>query len=252
MHPPINSRYLLSILRQARAGKSPVSVHHIGPRIIKTSLACQDPAEIEELAAIALRPPPKTTLYKYGSRSVIGKFPLQSGREVVLKFYFPKTMLKKLCYGILGSRCEKSWLGAIGFSALGIPTPSPIALLERKALFGIWNHQSFLATEVVEGPSLKAFVEQHIEDPESLKHIAEQLKSHFETMAMHRIAHGDLKASNIIVNHQQKVSFIDLDAVQFLIPKRKWQAARARDKELFHSNWKHKPIAAKIFQDVIT
>lgn len=250
MPTPITHAELKEHLHQARRGSSPIILHHVGARKIKVFSPPLVSDEIQELASIALRPPPHTTIYKFGSRSVVGRFTLQSGRDVALKFYFPKNSLKKICYGLFGSRCEQSWLGAIGLTFLGIPTPTPLALLERKSCLGLWNHQSFLVKEIANGISLKKFVDQYANDPSALEHIAQQLKCHFSTMAEYHIAHGDLKDSNIIINDKQEVCFIDLDAVRFLLPEKKWQIARARDKEIFHQNWKHNPLAAKIFQNV--
>lgn len=208
----------------------------------------------DALAGIALRPPPKMVIYKFGSRSVVGSYTLENKDQVVLKYYFPKTIPKQFAYGFLGSRAEKSWIAAHVFHRLGIPTPAPLYFLERKTLAGLRIHLSFLATRLADGISLEQFVKLYGQDTERLTRAAISLKNSFTIMASHRISHGDLKGSNLIINEGDvdMVSFIDLDAVKIGSSQKEWEVAWKKDRERFFANWKSQPVALGVFQDILS
>lgn len=210
---------------------------------------CSD-AEMEELAGIASRPPPGLQLYKYGSRSVVGSYGLQSGSRVCLKYYFPRRFYKHLTYGIGGSRCFASWIAALAFGRAGIPTAAPLAMIDWKKMGGLWLEQAFLATRQAEGVSLSVFAETHRSDPGRLEKVAAALRRSFSIMAQHRIIHGDLKATNILVDEHDQITFVDLDAAAFLDSAARWKELRAKDERIFADNWRQQPVAAAAFRAV--
>lgn len=207
-------------------------------------------AEARELLAIAKRPPPGMRIYKYGSRSVVGAFGLTSGLQVCLKYYFPNRFYKHVSYGFGGSRCRRSWLAALAFARAGIPTPAPLAVLEWKKFGGVWLDQAFLATRQAEGISLAEFARTHRADRDRLERIAGKLREYFSTMANHRIVHGDLKATNILVDETDRISFIDLDAFSLVTSSSRWKKLREKDARIFAENWKNDPNLADTFHAV--
>lgn len=209
-------------------------------------LACSEP-EARELAAIGRRPPPGLRLYKYGSRSVVGAYELESGLKVCLKYYFPKRFYKHLSYGLAGSRCQRSWLAALAFAQAGIPTPVPLATIEWKRCGGVWLDQAFLATRQAQGIPLSAFAAAHRAERSRLKRIARKLRGYFSMMAGHRMVHGDLKATNILVDENDELSFIDLDAFQVVKTSSRWNGLRRRDERVFAQNWSADPGLADVF-----
>lgn len=210
--------------------------------------ACGDEMRGALLAA-AVRPPAGMVLCKYGSRSVVGTFATVAGK-VVLKYYYPRSPLKRLTYGLAGSRALRSWTVGRQLSALGIPTAEPLVFCEWKSAGGLLLDRSFLAVRQVEGRDLATFVAEHAESPVRLAAVAGNLASAFALMARHRVAHGDLKATNIIVGADDAVTFIDLDATETKIPEARWAQARARDVALFTGNWRNQPCAAEAFRGV--
>ncbi|GAA5495492.1 hypothetical protein Rhal01_01667 [Rubritalea halochordaticola] len=249
--PSLSHNQLSNLLQEARQARTPVSVLDTEARQIHYLPSTCTTEDASELAEIALRPPAGTTIYKYGTRSLVGGYQLESGKNVALKYYFPKSIPKKLRYGIGSSRCEQSWLGSIGLHALGIPTPSPLAFFEYNR-YAIWNHQSFLATEQAPGIPLHQYYKKYRSDSTRITLLLDSLKQLFDLMAEYRIAHGDLKASNILVNSDNSLQFIDLDSVSFLNTGQRWHQLRARDSSIFLQNWRHDSDALTTFQSAIS
>lgn len=202
-----------------------------------------------ELQRAATRPPVGMVLCKFGSRSVVGTLDTPHGR-VVLKYYYPRSPLKRLAYGLRGSRAALSWRAGLALDGLGIPTAQPLVFCEWTGLGGLLNERSFVAVRHVEGVDLAAFAAAHENEPARLAAVASRLREVFALMAKHRVAHGDLKATNIIVGSDDSVTFIDLDATEVDVPANRWTAARERDVRLFNDNWRNRPCAAEAFRDV--
>lgn len=215
----------------------------------RNTLACSS-GHAEELAKFAARPPAGMVLYKYGSRSVVGTIELADATPVVLKYYYPKGLIKHLSYGIGGSRCLRSWSAALAFEYLGLPTPPALSVAEWHSLGGAWLRKSFLVTGQAAGITLEQWLRQNQENPTRLESMAEQLRGIFARMAAYRISHGDLKATNILVAANDSVSLVDLDATEFLSPLREWPGRRQRDARIFAENWNPQSPAAKIFASV--
>lgn len=228
-------------------GIEPVSCQ--GARAFRHAPACTAD-QAAGLAAIARRPPPGMVLFKFGSRSVVGRHELSDGTAVVLKYYYPKNPLKHVSQAVTGSRCMRSWQSALDLERLGLPVPRALFVAEWRALGGLWLVQSMLATAVAPGIPLPDWVEVHQHDAPRLAAMAGRLRGHFALMADHRAAHGDLKATNLIVAGDDSVRFVDLDAVSVHLSESAWPAARARDHRIFLANWQPGSAAARAFKDV--
>lgn len=197
--------------------------------------------EERELAALARKMPANLEILKDGSRSQVRGFLLASGREVVLKYYHSENFVKKLRNRVTTTRCRRSWIAARGFAYLGIPTPAAFAIAEHHHL-GLLNTMSLLATDRASGIQLR-----HL-PLDRMTNVVPALESALAAIAEFHIAHGDLKATNIIVSDLDEISFIDLDATRFYLRGSAWQKDRSYDCTRFLRNWKEDPKAAEIFQ----
>jgi len=203
----------------------------------------------DALAKAAGQVPVGMSILKFGSRSIVGSF-TADGEPWVLKYYQPASFAKHLTYGILGSRCHRSWLAGLAFAHIGVPTPAPLMVAEWKSSGGLWLKRSFLATRHAAGISLAKFLDQSSpDDPRRLK-VAAGLKDAFGKMARHRAIHGDLKENNIIISPDGGISFIDLDGARFLLPEDRWKKLRRKDRDRFFKNWKETPEVAGLFRHV--
>lgn len=242
--------FLSDFLSNLSAGMAPAVRLSCGTAVAAhNALACPAPLAAA-VAQLANRPLPGLTLYKFGSRSIVGAYTLASGERVVLKYYYPSSPVKHVTYGIRGSRCMQSWLAGMAFGFLDIPTPAPLVIAEWHRFGGLWLSKSFLATRPAEGVALDAFVRTHGVDHPLLPKAVESLRRSFSLMAAHRAVHGDLKANNLLLSDSGEVSFIDLDAASFLIPEATWKSLREKDRKRFHANWKDQPEAAALFRSV--
>jgi tRNA A-37 threonylcarbamoyl transferase component Bud32 len=238
------------LLRDLSAGNSPAAplacgrawaFHHLD--------ACPAPLAAA-VAELANRPPPGLILYKFGSRSIVGTYTLASGDRVVLKYYYPNSLAKHITYGVRGSRCLQSWRAGTAFHFIGVPTPAPLVIAEWQPLGGLWLSKSFLATRQADGIALDAFIRSHGMDHPLVPKAVESLRRSFSLMAAHRAVHGDLKANNLLVSESGEVSFIDLDAAEFLLPKATWKARREKDRLRFMANWNNDPEIARLLQNL--
>jgi tRNA A-37 threonylcarbamoyl transferase component Bud32 len=135
-----------------------------------------------------------------------------NGREVVVKRYNHKGFIHSLRHTIKGTRARRGWLNGHRLGMLNIATPKPLAYIERRRGLLIW--ESYLITEYVEGQKLYDFLrDSNVTEEERLK-VTEQIKELLERLGKHRITHGDLKHSNILITDTGPV-LIDLDAIKF-------------------------------------
>ena len=245
-----SSETLPAFLRSVRSGGAPVAPLDCGRAKAFFHPAACSSVQAGELARIANRPLPGLTLYKFGSRSIVGSFFLSDGLPVVLKYYYPSSTAKHIVYDIRGSRCLRSWSAALAFLQLGIPTPAPLVIAEWQLLRGLWLSKSFLATRRAEGIPLDEFITRHGLDDPRLEQTVASLQRSFSIMARHRAVHGDLKASNLFVSPSGEVSFIDLDAAECLLPEAVWRSRREKDRSRFFKNWRKTPGAADLFARV--
>lgn len=242
---------LATYLDHVRRGRGGLATHgNPGSHALTYAQECSD-KDVSELVSISEQMPQDIVILKFGSRSVVGSYTLTSGNEIVAKYYYPRSLIKHLTYGIGTSRCYQSWIAGLALAKVGIPTPAPLAITEwRKA--GIWLSRSLLVTQKAPGISLLDLVQADPENEDRFNGIAMQLKEAFSKMAKLRIVHGDMKATNIIIdrNRGDSISFIDLDATETLLSPSKWVVARAKDQRRFEKNWERYPVADQVFKDL--
>ncbi len=63
-----------------------------------------------------------------------------------------------------------------------------------------------------------------------------------------RAAHGDLKATNLIVGPDGRVHLFDLDAFRFDLGARAFERGRAKDLKRFMQNWADRPELTELFK----
>ena len=156
-----------------------------------------------------------------------------NGRELVIKRYNikgPGHWLKRFWRP---SRAWHSWLAGWRLSFLGITTPQPLAMIERR--IGPLRRQAWLVTEYCPGQSLLGHLGEEgdcIPDATT----ADAMLYSFGQLADARISHGDFKATNQLW-HDGKVWLIDLDAMQAHGDQASWHKEWLRDRSRFIRNW---------------
>ncbi|MHC4619279.1 MAG: lipopolysaccharide kinase InaA family protein [Planctomycetota bacterium] len=118
-------------------------------------------------------------------------------QEVVVKRYNHKGMIHSLRHTIKRSRGRRSWLHAHRLEMLGAATPKPLAYIEERRGVLVWK--SYFVTQHVKGQKLSDLASDRDAGEQERLKITGQLRGLLEKLGRHRITHGDLKHSNIII-----------------------------------------------------
>jgi len=133
------------------------------------------------------------------------------------------------------SRAWVAWQNANMLALLGVATPQPLALLERR--FGPLRRSAYLISAYSPGVPLQDWLRQQGETvvPDWLDRA---LLDIFAALAASHISHGDLKASNFLVEDtDRRVQLIDLDAMRLHRCAWRFRKTQRRDLARFLDNW---------------
>ena len=153
-----------------------------------------------------------------------------AGQPVVIKRYNIKTPWHFLRRCLRKSRANVSWYNANLLEYLGIATPRPLGFIEQRFM-GL-RHKAYFISAHIAGRSLADLPESELQREEML----EKISVLFEQLRRHHIYHGDLKATNLLLDEQQKIWLIDLDAMQ-QITKTGFTRLHKQDQQRFLRNW---------------
>lgn len=145
------------------------------------------------------------------------------GRTLVLKRYNIKDWRHALRRAPQPTRAWRAWRNAALLRALGIATPLPVAVLERR--WGPLRGGAYLLTEAVDGVPL-ATAAAAAGVPERA---ARELRLLFEALALLRCSHGDCKASNFL-HDGERLWTLDLDGMRRRCTAARLGRALARDR----------------------
>jgi tRNA A-37 threonylcarbamoyl transferase component Bud32 len=148
-------------------------------------------------------------LYKTGGAASVGRVEAHS-RTLVIKRYNIKGFAHWLKRFWRPSRAWHSWREGNRLAFLGIATPKPLAILEKRFL---WLRRSaYLVTEFLPGPDIIERFAPYVESgqaPEAELHALDQL---FARLIAERISHGDFKGHNLFWQ-TDRWALIDLDSM---------------------------------------
>ena len=154
------------------------------------------------------------------------------GKDLVIKRYNMKSSWHWVKRQIGASRAATSWVAAHLFSMIGVLTPRPIAMVQKKST--LFKREAYYISEVV--PAEFASCDELITKGLSFS-VGEKLFSQvFTDLRRACMSHGDLKATNFFVSGDQ-VMVIDLDAVTRHSSPSTTNSALLKDQERFARNW---------------
>lgn len=178
------------------------------------------PAQAEILDL--LQNPERLPLIKRGSRIAV-----YGDAQWVLKCYRDTSWRSRAKRRFNLSSARRSWRMGWTLDMLGLPTPRPVALLEKP------DGEAVLLFPTVAAERFSEVLEQ---DPARATSIAAAIRRSIAAMGRLGLWHGDMKAQNILVA-ESRHSLIDLDAAGWsalaLYARRRHQ----RDAERFEQNW---------------
>jgi len=173
---------------------------------------------------------------KQGNSSVVTSCVID-GKKFVIKNSRNKSIWRLLRRCLRRSRASNSWYFSHLLQDVGISVPAPVAVVERK--LGPFVLESWFVSECIEGDNLlDVWLYQ---EPSTHELLA--IKELFAVMGQLNISHGDMKATNLLVQ-DEKILVIDYDGMQQHNNKDAAQNALRKDRERFLKNWNTSSLSA--------
>ena len=180
-------------------------------------------------------------LYKTGGAASVGK--VQAGaRTLVIKRYNIKGFAHWLKRFWRPSRAWHSWREGNRLAFLGIATPKPLAVLEKR--FFWLRSRAYLVTEYLPGPDIIERFAPYVENGDAPEMELQALDRLFARLIDERISHGDFKGHNLFWQ-QDRWALIDLDSMCQHGSVGGFAPAYARDRARFMRTW---PESSALYQ----
>ena len=183
-------------------------------------------------------------IHKTGGAATVARVEVD-GHVLLAKRYNIKNLLHWCKRFWRPSRAWHSWREGNRLQLLGIATPQPLAVIEKR---WCWlRGTAYLITEYLAGQDIISRFKPYLDStpPENDLLALDRL---FNALLRERISHGDLKGYNLFWDEAQDVgcwSLIDLDSMQQHRSLRRFTAAYARDRVRFLRNW---PADSQLYQ----
>ena len=174
---------------------------------------------------------------KRGNSSTVTGLELENTR-LVFKRYNLKNFWHRLRRCWRPTRAAHSWMNANLLVFLEIPTAEPVAMLENR--FGPLRGRGYFCMRHVAGIDLLEYMNSPLIAEADKQRMSVSVAGLFRRLASNKIAHGDMKATNIIIENGAPV-LIDLDAMQLHTKPATFNTAFQRDLERFFHNWHASP-----------
>ncbi len=171
-------------------------------------------------------------LLKDGGSATVAKVEVAS-RTLLVKRYNIKSLGHWLRRCLRPSRAWHSWVEGNRLDFLGIATPRPLAVLERR-----WcglRQGAYLITDCLHGHDIIAHFQPYLAGSPPEEEL-QALDGLFADLLRERISHGDLKGTNLFWQDGRWL-LIDLDAVQQHASDAAFSVAYAQDRQRFLRNW---------------
>ena len=171
--------------------------------------------------------------YKTGGAASVGKVDV-AGRPLVIKRYNIKGFAHWLKRFWRPSRAWHSWREGNRLTFLGIATPKPLGMLEKR--FFWLRSRAYLITEYLPGPDIIERFAPYVEHGDAPEEELLALDHLFAELIRERISHGDFKGHNLFWD-KDRWSLIDLDAMCQHSSDASFATAYAKDRARFMRNW---------------
>jgi tRNA A-37 threonylcarbamoyl transferase component Bud32 len=181
------------------------------------------------------------TILKAGNSATVAKVTI-GGQTVVIKRYNIKNIIHALRRAPRSSRAMMSWRNAHRLRFLGIATPQPLALIEER--WGPFRKCAYLVMSYLPGQTVEREIRENLDNPKALDVYTEKLSLLLEQLAVARITHGDLKATNFIVVDEE-LYLLDLDSMRNHRQTATFKRAFHKDMARLERNWDDLPHVRK-------
>jgi heptose I phosphotransferase len=147
--------------------------------------------------------------------------------DVVIKRFNRKNWIKRIKRYFTQSKAARAWKMAHAMETIGIATPKPLAMIEKR--FGFFGLDSYFISEYVAGERL-----DHLD---TLADCSESLNILMDALDTAMCEHGDLKASNLLWDGKI-LYLLDTDSARFYSNRRVFQPAHEADWNRLLRNWR--------------
>ncbi len=179
-------------------------------------------------------------LLKKGNSSTVALVQI-AGRDYVLKRYNIKSFWHGLRRALRPSRAWVSWRNAHMLEMLGVATPQPLLMMERRC--GALRREAYFLSEFVAGEDVLRYLAKEPINSAAWERVLAQFGQLFQVMRDYHIVHGDMKATNFISTADALI-VLDLDAMRKEPDKERFRNAFGKDLQRFIANWQDKPECA--------
>jgi len=170
----------------------------------------------------------------------------------MVKRYNTKNLWHAMRRSMRRSRAQNCWEMSRVFQDFGLTNPQRIACIQE--WWGPFKLRSWFINRYINSISLLDYLNEEIpQNPAQelrIQSVYNDIHHLFATLKTNRLAHGDLKATNILLADKQ-LYLIDLDASQqygSFMPG--LARARRKDWRRFMKNWKDQPMVFKRFAEI--
>jgi tRNA A-37 threonylcarbamoyl transferase component Bud32 len=151
---------------------------------------------------------PSMKVLKAGRSSTVVKVTLDN-KEFVIKRYNMKSIWHRLRRCFRPTRAAHSWRLAHKLSLFGVATAKPVAFIEKRFL-GL-RGKSYYVSEYVSSTNVSDYINNNLGNLDKIDTIVLRTAAMLKNLAKLAITHGDLKATNILIDKREQPVLIDLD-----------------------------------------
>jgi tRNA A-37 threonylcarbamoyl transferase component Bud32 len=180
---------------------------------------------------------------KQGNTCSLSRFIFNS-TDIVVKRYNYQGIAHSLKITSTQSRARLNWINAIRLGILNIPTPDPLAFIEKRK--GPFIYCSYYITKYVPSVVCGDFLIDDKVSQQEKSAVVREIVHIFEQLQNYRISHGDMKNRNILLTDSGPF-LIDLDSMKFHHSTRTFMRYWRKDINRFIRNWRRSPLLLNLF-----
>lgn len=169
---------------------------------------------------------------------------VEGERSYILKRYNQKSLGYRLRHLLMTSRALASWSNGHVLRLFGVSTPRPVACLLLKT--GGLIRRGYLLMEKADAIPLSKVDHVRMSDPAQKIPVA--FAQIWWQLGVLDATHGDMKASNLMVDKAGCLTLIDLDSLEFHHSRSRKMRGVDKDMRRFMRNWEEFPVVQNAFK----